>query len=139
MDGQDGVDKVRWLFLLLLLSCTQSSIIFDNGAEFIVEYARTPEEHMRGLMFRSSMPENHGMLFVFTDKEPRTFWMKNTLIPLDMVFLDENMAVVEVKSNIPPCNIEPCPTYTSIPAQYVFEINAGLAEKNNIVAGSKIT
>ncbi|HLF55117.1 MAG TPA: DUF192 domain-containing protein [Candidatus Nanoarchaeia archaeon] len=129
----------RLLLLFLLLSCTSPKIIFDNGAEFSVEYARTPEEHMQGLMFRSSMPENHGMLFIFTDKEPLTFWMKNTFIPLDMVFLDENMAVVEVKSNIPPCSMEPCPTYTSMPAQYVFEINAGLAEKNNIVVGSRIT
>lgn len=129
----------KMFLLFLLLSCTQPSVIFDNGAEFVVEIAETPEQHARGLMFRSSMPENHGMLFIFDDVVPRTFWMKNTLIPLDMVFLDENMVVVDIKSNVPPCENDPCPTYTSIPAMYVFEINAGLAEKNNIYVGSRIT
>ncbi len=129
----------RILSLLLLLSCTSSKVVFDNGAEFTVEYARTTEEMQKGLMFRDSMPDNHGMLFVFDDVSPRTFWMKNTLIALDMIFVDENMSVVEIKSNVPPCGEDSCQQYTSKPAKYVFEINAGLAEKNGIKVGSVLS
>ena len=77
------------------------------------------------------------MLFIFDDVKPRTFWMKNTLIPLDMIFLDSNLAVVEVKSNISSCNKDPCPIYSSLPAQYVLEVNAELAEKYNVTNSSQ--
>lgn len=127
----------RILLLLLLLSCAVGpKVMFDNGAEFSVELAQTPAEKAKGLMNRSSMPENHGMLFIFNNEAPRSFWMKNTLIPLDMIFLGANMSVIEIKSNVPPCEADPCPTYTSLPAMYVLEINAGLSEKSGIKIGS---
>lgn len=137
MEKQHGIKEV--IFLLLLAACTSTPMVyFDNGA-FEIELARTPAEQSKGLMFRESMPENHGMLFIFSEDGIKTFWMKNTLIPLDMVFLDGNMTVVEIKSNVQPCKVDPCPTYPSEkPARYVLELNAGSAEKNKIVPGTKM-
>lgn len=137
MEKQHGFKEI--ILLLLLASCASAPVVyFDNGASFDVELAKTPEEHGRGLMHRESMPDNHGMLFIFDDESTKTFWMKNTLIPLDMVFLDGNMVVVEVKSGVQPCVADPCPTYPSEkPAKYVLELNSGVAEKNGIRAGIK--
>jgi len=111
-------------------------VYFDN-VSFEIELARSPAEQSKGLMFRESLSQNHGMLFIFDEESPKTFWMKNTLIPLDMIFLDGNMMVVEIKANILPCKADPCPTYPSEkPAKYVLELNAGSAEK--IVPGMKM-
>ena len=131
----------RILLLFLLLSCTAAHpmAFFDSGAEFKVEVARTPAEKTKGLMYRAELPENHGMLFIFDKDSPRTFWMKNTLIPLDMIFINSQMKVVEVKSKVPPCREDPCPSYPSEPAMYVLEINGGLAERKGIVVGDTVT
>ncbi len=127
----------KFLLLLLLISCSAvPSVKFDNGTEFSVEIARTPEEKQKGLMFRESLSDDSGMLFVFENDAPRTFWMKNTLITLDMIFIDESMKIVEIKADVPPCEEDPCPTYTSKPAKYVLEINGGVAEQNKIVVNS---
>jgi len=123
------------LFLVFVIACTPVAtgpqITFDK-ITFNLEIAQTSEEMQKGLMNRESLPANQGMLFIFTDMQPRGFWMKNTLIPLDMIFLDNNLTVVEVKKNVQPCEADPCPVYNSVPAQYVLEVNAGLAEKNSI-------
>ncbi len=127
--------KQAAIVLLFLLACTPN-VVFDN-VSFDVEIAQTPEERSKGLMFREFMPENHGMLFAFDDDVPRSFWMKNTLIPLDIIFLDGNMTVVDVKNAVP-CVEDPCSTY-SAHGKYVLEINAGLAEKYGIKSGSKMS
>ncbi|MEM3155002.1 MAG: DUF192 domain-containing protein [Candidatus Woesearchaeota archaeon] len=139
MEKQHGIKGI--IFLLLLAACATVPVVtFDNGVSFEVEIARTPAEQQKGLMYRESLPENRGMLFIFSVEEPKTFWMKNTLIPLDMVFLDGNMVVVEVKTGVPPCKADPCLTYTSEkPAQYVLELNANVAEKYGIVPGRKMS
>lgn len=130
------MEKQVALVFLFLLACTSPSVVFDN-VSFDVEMAQTSEERAKGLMFRESMPENHGMLFVFEEDAPRSFWMKNTLIPLDMIFIDGNMTVVDVKNAVP-CKEDPCSTY-SAHGTYVLEINAGLAEKYGIKAGSRMS
>ena len=127
------MEKRSWLALILLISCSVPTVTFD-GVSFNVEIAQTPQERAKGLMFRESMPGNHGMLFVFEKDGPLAFWMKNTLIPLDMVFIDENMSVVDVLT-ASPCKEDPCPNYKSR-GRYVLEINAGLAEKYDIKNGS---
>ncbi len=141
MDEQDGVEKVKRLLLLLLLSCTaaQPAVFFENDVMFKVELAKTASEQAKGLMYRAELPEENGLLFVFEKDTPRTFWMKNTLIPLDMVFIDSELNVVEVKANVQPCKEDPCAQYKSVPARYVLEINGGLAEKKGIKAGSFVT
>ncbi len=131
----------RALLLLLLLSCTAAhpAVFFENDVMFKVELAKTASEQAKGLMYRAELPEENGMLFVFDKDTPRTFWMKNTLIPLDMIFIDSKLEVVEVKANVMPCKEDPCPQYKSVPAMYVLEINGGLAEKKAIKAGSFVT
>jgi len=129
----------RSLLLLLLLSCanttTTNTIIFDNGASFEVELAQTPEQHAQGLMNRDKMDENKGMLFIFDAEETHTFWMKNTKIPLDIIFMNENRTVVEIYE-AEPCASDSCPIY-SANAQYVLEINGGLAKTKSITKGSR--
>ncbi len=86
-------------------------------------------------MFRPSMPENSGMLFIFPDEQIRTFWMKNTLISLDMVFMDSNKKIVGIIYNATPQTLD----LRSVdkPAQYVLEINAGQALMNNLKIGAQ--
>ncbi len=119
----------------------ESSVRFP-GVQFGVEVARTVAQRARGLMFRKSMPQDQGMLFVFDDEVIRNFWMKNTLIPLDMIFVDKDGKVVSVRENVQPCREKDssfCSTYSSVsPARYVLEINAGLAQFHHIQAGSRM-
>lgn len=134
MDEQNGTAKMRYVLLLLLLSCTSNKIIFDNGVTFQIELAETQEQRAQGLMYREKLDADKGMLFTFPDEQIRTFWMRNTIIPLDIIFIDENKTVVEVYE-AQPCTEEPCTTY-SANAQYTLEINGGLAKNKSIVKGS---
>jgi len=133
---------MKWpvLVFVFLVACSQTSSVafveFDNGARFFVDIASNHLEQQKGLMFVESLPKDKGMLFVFDEAMPRTFWMKNTLIPLDMVFIDENGVVLEVKENVLPCESDPCPTYPSeFSSKFVLELNAGVANQSNIVVG----
>ena len=111
-----------------------------NGHSFTVEIARTDAEWEHGLMFRTHMAADHGMLFVFPDSEPRYFWMKNTLIPLDIIFFDANKRLINVSANTPSCKADPCPTYASTaPAKYVLELTAGMASKLGLKPGDRFT
>ncbi len=111
-----------------------------DGHRFTVEIASTPAEQAHGLMDRASMAADHGMLFVFQHDEPRTFWMKDTLIPLDMLFFDADHRLVAVQANAKPCKADPCELYPSnLPARYVLELNAGVAAKLRARKGDVIT
>jgi uncharacterized membrane protein (UPF0127 family) len=101
-----------------------------EGHSFTVEIAATPAEQEHGLMDRTSMPADHGMLFVFPDSQPRTFWMKNTLIPLDILFFDAARHLVTIQADAQPCKADPCKLYPSdTSARYVLELNAGTAAR----------
>lgn len=101
-----------------------------HGHRISVEVAGDDASREHGLMNRTFMPADHGMLFVFPDSQIRTFWMKDTLIPLDMLFFDAQHKAVTVLSDVPPCKADPCPVYPSTqPARYVLELNAGAAAK----------
>src|SRR3990172_9511896 len=78
---------------------------------FTVEFALTAEQHMRGLMWRESLSDGHGMLFVFPRSDNYLFWMKNTLIPLDMLWLDDTATVIYIEEQVQPCVLDPCPKY----------------------------
>ena len=97
--------------------------------EFQVEVAQTPEERQRGLMFREYMPADHGMLFIQPGNGPASFWMKNTYIPLDLLYFSADGKLLEIHSNTPPCTTPTCPTYRSRSkaVKYVLELNAGRA------------
>ncbi len=118
-----------------------SSVRFSK-VQFGVEVARTATQRTRGLMFRKNLAQDQGMLFVFDDDAVRNFWMKNTLIPLDMIFVDKDGKVVSIQANALPCNEQVakiCPNYSSlVPARYVLEINAGLALSHAIRPGSRM-
>jgi hypothetical protein len=94
-------------------------VCFNNYC-FKVEIADTPEKRRAGLMHRVSLPENQGMLFVFEKPGIYGFWMKNTLIPLDIIWLDENFKVVYIKENVQPCLEENCPIFKNSNLQNMF-------------------
>ena len=142
-EDRSGMRIMTWLFLPAFsaaLGCaacaatpaappvTPSVLLHDH--RFTVEVANTPAEQAHGLMDRTKMTADHGMLFVFQDSEPRTFWMKDTLIPLDILFFDDAHRLVTILQNVPPCKANPCPVYPSgKPARYVLELNAGTAAR----------
>ncbi len=104
-------------------------------AVFKVEIAATDEERQKGLMFRKNLPEESGMLFIFRDDAIHSFWMKNTYIPLDMIFISSDMMVAGIHRNATPLSEESISI--SKPSRYVLEINAGLSEKFGIDENSK--
>jgi uncharacterized protein len=112
-------------------------VVLPSGAVYRLELARTPEEQAQGLMFRESLPEKTGMLFLFADKGVHRFWMKNTMIPLDMVWMDAEGRVLFVSADTPPCKADPCPSYgPESSAASVLEIAGGKAAKEKVVVGS---
>ena len=118
---------------------TGPRVQLPSGAEYSVELALTPDDQARGLMFRESLPERSGMLFIFPETAPHHFWMKNTMIPLDMVWMDETGTVLFVSADTPPCKADPCPNYgPDAPARMVLEIAGGKAKRENVAVGSKL-
>jgi uncharacterized membrane protein (UPF0127 family) len=107
-----------------------------KGEKFSVELAETSEKQALGLMFREEMAEDHGMLFIFPVEGMRSFWMKNTRIPLDILYFDAELKLVSVSENVRPCKTRNCPTYPSKgPARYVLELNAGKAAELGVQPG----
>lgn len=105
-----------------------------------VEVAADAASREHGLMNRTHLPRGHGMLFVFTDDAPRWFWMKNTLIPLDILFFDKNATLVSMQLNVPPCKHDPCPAYASnVPARYALELPGGSADRLHLETGDQMT
>jgi hypothetical protein len=103
-----------------------------------VQIAQTNEELERGLQYRDSMPKDEGMLFIFPQNVQAMFWMKNTLFPLDIIWINEDKKIVHIEKNVPPCLQEICPTYgPTEPVLYVLEVNAGFANANNISVGNQ--
>lgn len=111
-----------------------------KGHRFDVEQANDPASQERGLMFRDSMPADHGMIFNFSDEQPRIFWMKNCRMPLDILYFDQKYKLVSMQQRVPACRSDPCPQYPSEgPARYVLELNAGTAEKLGVKPGDPLT
>ena len=105
-------------------------------ARFTVEMATTPSQQERGLMFRKDLAPNAGMLFDFVNEGPQAFWMKNTLIPLDMVWIDEAHRIVHIAHDVPPCKADPCPDYPPhAKASSVLELAAGAAARHHLKEG----
>lgn len=129
--------KIFLLFcFLFLLSCTsQETVLIKTATSEIpitVEIADTIDEQALGLMYRTSMNNDQGMLFVFSEEKQRVFWMKNTKIPLDIIFVDSSGTIVDIKENFTPCVVADCEKYYSLPAMYALEVNAGFVEEHGI-------
>lgn len=106
-----------------------------------VEIADTPAEREKGLMNRTSLASDHGMLFIFENDGIYPFWMKNTLIPLDMIWIDSNKKIVAIIENVPICpkTIVNCPTYSpGTYARYVLEVNAGVVKQVGAKVGDAV-
>jgi len=112
-----------------------------GGQRFTVEVADDFEERARGLMYRESMPEDHGMLFVHENEAPLAYWMKNTRIPLDILYFDAERRFVSAQRRVPTCSAgDRCPNYPSAgPAKYVLELNAGRSDALELEPGDRIT
>ena len=120
---------------------------FDTGAvrldrgdgailTFSVEIARTPQQWTFGLMHLTAMPDGQGMLFVFPGMAPRSFWMKNTLIPLDMLFFDEDGALVSAVQDVPPHSLQP--RRSAGDARFVLELNGGAMAARGITGAARL-
>ena len=112
-----------------------------GGHRYQVEVADDDAERARGLMFRDAMADDHGMVFIHDAQEPQAYWMKNTKIPLDILYFDNDRKLVAQQRNVPTCSLgDACPSYPSdAPARYVLELNAGQAEKLKLQDGAVLT
>lgn len=124
------------LLFFLISSCTSYNYVDIGGEKIIVEMAKTEKEIQTGLMFRESLCPDCGMLFVFKEEGLYSFWMKNTLITLDMVFIDANLTVVDVLHAVP-CTGDVCESYTpGKKALYVLEVNGNKFDET--INGKKV-
>ncbi|MGB8952426.1 MAG: DUF192 domain-containing protein [Candidatus Aminicenantales bacterium] len=134
------MSQAFWIVFLLnsvLISGSRESfperfiqIYLPNGKAITTELAVTEEERQRGLMFREKIFSDQGMLFVFKEEGFYSFWMKNTWIPLDILWLDKERRIVHIEREVPPCREDPCPSYSSPRAAlYVLELESGAAER----------
>lgn len=129
--------------LLLLCGCplADGPEVELKGKRFTVEIADDDEERARGLMFRESMADSHGMLFIFDHAEPQAFWMQNTMIPLDIMYFDGDGRFVSAHYRVPTCKHggNRCPSYPSEgDARYVLELNAGVGAALDLKPGDPI-
>lgn len=114
-------------------------IILPNGKTITVETAKTDFQRAQGLMFRKSLANDTGMLFIFDEEDFHSFWMKNTLISLDMIWIDENFHMKYFIQNVPPCKSDPCPSYQPMfKARYVLEVNAGFIKQEKLKLDDKL-
>ena len=147
------MEKRLWIIIGLAIVVILSivigySMIFHNQKTqvcfqdvcFNVEVAKNRFAIARGLMFRKNLGDRDGMLFVFKSESQHSFWMKNTFIPLDIIFLDKDKKVVDVKKNAQPCAGGKCEGYRNEkPAQYVLEVKAGTIEQIGLPLGSELS
>jgi len=118
--------------------CFEDPLTGINKGCFQVEVADNPVKRQRGLMFRTHLDKDKGMLFVFSQEGNYQFWMKNTLIPLDIIWINSNSQVAFIKENAEPCKGANCPNINPHQnAKYVLEINGGLTKKFNIFVNDK--
>lgn len=101
-----------------------------------IEIADNEYERQTGLMYRTSMEQNQGMLFIFEDEQPRSFYMKNTSIPLDILFIDSNNTIINTIENAAPLSEESLRSQGA--AQYVLELNAGMIQMWKLQSGDRI-
>jgi uncharacterized membrane protein (UPF0127 family) len=118
----------------------RAEAVFPDQTVVALEVARSEPERSKGLMFRTSMPERAGMIFLFEHPGIYPFWMKNTLIPLDMFWTDTAGKVVWIAESVPPCQADPCPEYPpKAVASYVIETNAGFAKRHGVKVGDVVS
>lgn len=139
----------RYIYLLLLLfmvACSdeqavfkQGKVIFTHKDSLRVDVAETAEQRAKGLMFKQYLAANTGLLFVFETETIQRVWMKNTLIPLDVVFISQQGVIISMIEHLKPCLIEVCDIYPSKGnALYMLEMNAGDVDKYHLTIGLQV-
>ncbi|WP_416897597.1 MAG: DUF192 domain-containing protein [Minwuia sp.] len=137
----------KWLSILLIVLCLpaaaqeanyQTLLVETSTGErlFMVEVVDTPAERAQGLMNRASLPQDHGMLFDFDVERRVSFWMKDTLIPLDMLFADAEGRIRHIHPDAVPHDTTAIPS--TVPVRYVLEINGGLSRELGIAPGDRL-
>ena len=110
--------------------------IYNKNITFNVEVAKTIEERRIGLMYRKNLLNNEGMLFIFPREKIIQLWMKNTYIPLDVIFISENKVIVDIKKNME--KLSETIVKSKVKSRYALEFNAGLVDKLDIEIGDKV-
>src|SRR5437899_4092397 len=148
-------DAPRVSALLLMIACganvptpppspptraaTAPRVVFPDGYAVTVEVAADDATRQQGLMYRDRLPPEGGMIFFFPQSGHYPFWMKNTLIPLDLIWIDDTKRIVHVAHDIPPCKADPCPSYPpNAMARYVLEVAAGEAARHGLANGQTL-
>ena len=138
----DGLSRVAAACALLVAGCASGGDhwVEVGGERYAVEISDDDAERARGLMFRDRMAADHGMLFIHEREEPQAYWMKNTRIPLDILYFDDSRLLVSQQRDVPPCSAgNACPSYPSDePARYVLELNAGQAARLDLQDGAEL-
>lgn len=141
--GARSVFSASVVFLFVVLSaCAPDSpavvVHPENGAPVTVrvEVADTDETRQLGLMYRNELPASAGMLFVFPGERPRSFWMKNTPLPLDIVYIGADLRIVHIAERTTPYSTAPLPSLR--PAKFVLEVNAGFCAEREIRVGDRV-
>jgi len=137
------VKKFSLAVLILLVFCARKTkeskgykVIYLKDKPLYVELATTPEEWERGLMGRDFLPDSCGMLFIFPYSDVRSFWMKNTTVPLSLAYIDSTFVIREIYDLRP---LDETPVFSKARIQYAIEVNRGWFEKNGIKVGDTVT
>jgi uncharacterized membrane protein (UPF0127 family) len=119
----------------------RGEVVFPDKTRVAVEIADTDALRQRGLMFREKLGPAEGMVFLFDEPGYHAFWMKNTLIPLDMIWLDATQRIVGLLEWVPPCKADPCPSYIpsgDLIAASVVEVQAGFIKRHGVKVGDRL-
>ena len=128
--------------LLLAVACRGETLptarihAKDGIVDVAVEIVSTPEAVTRGLMYRTELPDGHGMLFVFREEKDQRFWMKNTLIPLDMIFIGADQVIVGIHPNAVP--LSTATVGVGRPSRWVLEVPGGWAARRGVASGDRV-
>ena len=128
-----------FFMIFFVFSADQKKLLIkkeNKVINFFIEVSKTKEERSKGLMYRTKLSKNKGMLFIFPSEEYIKMWMKNTLIPLDIIFISKDKEIVEIKHNMK--KLSHSIITSKIKSKYALEINAGLINKLNIEIGDRV-
>jgi len=122
-----------------MFDARRAEVRFPGGRIVAAEIADTPQRVAVGYMYRTEVGDGEGMIFVFPRPDAHPFWMKNTLVPLDMIWMDEMFNVLHIQPSAPPCKADPCVSYgPPRKVAYVLEVRGGAAAREGLKVGDRL-